>query len=35
MMFCRNVAGEGETPKFAAAEWIMTGGDRAVVPGVW
>lgn len=35
MMFCRNVAGDGEPPKFAAAEWIMSGDDRAIVPGVW
>ena len=35
LQFCKNVAGIGEAPKFAAAEWIMTGDSRAIVPGVW
>lgn len=35
MQFCRNVSAKGEKPKFAAPEWIMTGEDRAEVPGVW
>lgn len=35
MQFCKNVAEAGQPPKYAASEWIMTGGDRAVVPGVW
>lgn len=34
MQFCKNVSESGP-PKFAAAEWIQTGEDRAVVPGVW
>ncbi len=35
MQFCKNVAKPGEAPQFAAPEWIKTGSDRAVVPGVW
>ena len=35
MQFCKNIAAENESPEFAAAEWIKTGDDRAVVPGVW
>ena len=35
MQFCKNVASIGETPKFADAEWIKTGDERAEVPGVW
>lgn len=35
MLFCRNISADGESPKFASADWIMSGGDRAVVPGVW
>lgn len=35
MQFCKNVAKVGEAPQFAAAQWIMTGSGRAVVPGVW
>ncbi len=35
MKFCRNISSTGQPPTFAAAEWLMTGGGRAVVPGVW
>ncbi len=35
MQFCKNVAADGKSPRFAAAEWIMSGDDRAIVPGVW
>jgi uncharacterized protein (DUF2141 family) len=35
MLFCRNISADGESPKFASAAWIMSGDDRAVVPGVW
>lgn len=35
MQFCKNISEAGQPPKFAAAEWIKSGDDRAVVPGVW
>lgn len=35
MQFCKNVASENEPPQFAKAEWLMSGDDRATVPGVW
>jgi len=35
LQFCKNVATEGESPRFAAAEWIKSGDERAIVPGVW
>jgi len=35
MQFCKNVAGEGETFKFDSPKWLMTGDEKAVVPGVW
>ena len=35
MQFCKNVSDSADRPKFATAEWIMTGDDRAEVPGVW
>ena len=35
LQFCKNIAGIGEAPRFAAAKWIMTGDARAIVPGVW
>ena len=35
MQFCKNIAEPGETPKFATAQWIKSGDDRAQVPGVW
>ncbi len=35
MQFCKNIAKSGEAPQFAAPQWIMTGSDRAAVPGVW
>ena len=35
MQFFRNIAATGQVPEFATAEWIMTGKERAVVPGVW
>ena len=35
MKFCRNITTTGQPPEFAAAEWIKTGDERAVVPGVW
>lgn len=35
MMFCRNIAAAGQPPELAGVEWIKTGDERAVVPGVW
>jgi hypothetical protein len=35
MQFFKNLAEPGATPKFAAAEWLKTGEERAIVPGVW
>jgi limonene-1,2-epoxide hydrolase len=35
MQFFRNIASSGESPRFASAEWIKTGEERAIVPGVW
>ena len=34
MQFFRNVAPAGMLPQFAPTEWIRTGEDRAVVPGM-
>lgn len=35
LQFCKNTAGTGQPPVFAAAVWITTGESRAIVPGVW
>ena len=35
MQLCRNTAATDSPPQFAAAEWIQSGSDRAIVPGVW
>jgi hypothetical protein len=35
MQFFKNLAEPGETPDLAAAEWLKTGAERAIVPGVW
>lgn len=35
MQFFKNIAADGQSPKFAAAKWLTTGDERAVVPGVW
>jgi hypothetical protein len=35
LQFFKNLAGPGETPRLAAAQWLKTGEDRAIVPGVW
>lgn len=35
MLFCKNLAEAGQAPKFAEAKWIMSGDNRAIVPGVW
>ena len=35
MQFCRNIAKTNETPAFDKPEWLMTGDERAIVPGVW
>lgn len=35
MMFFRNIAESGQPPQFEAGQWLMTGNERAVVPGVW
>ncbi len=35
MQVCKNVARQGEPQKFAKAEWLKTGDQRATVPGVW
>ena len=34
MQFCKNIAKQG-LPDFAEPEWLMTGNERAIVPGVW
>lgn len=34
MQFCKNIGATGAEPKFAAATWVMTGDERAEVPGV-
>jgi hypothetical protein len=35
MQYFRNEAEAGTAPKFAAAQWLMSEGSRATVPGVW
>lgn len=35
MQLCKNVSADGESPRFSAPVWIESGGERAVVPGVW
>lgn len=35
LQFFKNIAVDGQSPKFAAAQWLTTGEERAVVPGVW
>lgn len=35
MQFFRNLARPGETPQLAPAQWLRTGEERAIVPGVW
>ncbi|MFM7118063.1 MAG: FG-GAP repeat domain-containing protein [Planctomycetota bacterium] len=35
MQFFKNLAEPGATPKFAAAQWLKNGEERAIVPGVW
>ncbi len=35
MKFYRNVGTDSASPKFAAGQWIKTGDEAAVVPGVW
>jgi hypothetical protein len=35
MQFFKNVATVGESPEFAAAQWLKSGDDRLEVPGVW
>lgn len=35
MQFFKNLAEPGQTPRLAAAQWLKTGGERAIVPGVW
>jgi len=35
LQFFKNLAGKNEAPRFAASEWLMTDGKRAMVPGVW
>jgi hypothetical protein len=34
MQFYKNIGKQGNAPEFAASEWIKTGDERAVVPGV-
>ena len=34
MQFFKNVSSASDLPKFAASDWIKTGDQRAVVPGV-
>ena len=35
MQFFKNVAADKNGLKFAAGKWLMSGDERAVVPGVW
>lgn len=35
MMYFRNVAETGQSPKFEAKQWLTSGDERAQVPGVW
>lgn len=35
MQYFRNEAEAGTPPNFAAAQWLMSEGSRAYVPGVW
>ena len=35
MQFFKNLAEPGQTPRLAAAQWLKTGEERAIVPGVW
>lgn len=35
LQFFKNISLDGQAPKFAAAQWLTTGKERAVVPGVW
>lgn len=35
MQYFRNEAEAGTPPQFAAAQWLMSEGSRATVPGVW
>ena len=34
MQIFRNIASAGQTPQFAAGEWIQVAGEKATVPGV-
>jgi hypothetical protein len=35
MWMFKNVAAKDAAPEFAKADWIKTGSDPAIVPGVW
>jgi hypothetical protein len=35
MQFFKNLAEPGQIPRLAAAQWLTTGEERAIVPGVW
>lgn len=35
MQFFKNLAEPGQPPQLAAAQWLKTGEERAIVPGVW
>jgi hypothetical protein len=35
LQFFKNLAGQGDEPQLASAQWLKTGEKRAVVPGVW
>lgn len=35
MKFFKNVSTDKKSLKFAAGKWLKTGGEQAVVPGVW
>ena len=35
MQFCKNIGSKTGMPEFAKPEWLKTGEERAVVPGVW
>jgi hypothetical protein len=35
MQFCKNISKDKNSWEFAKPEWLMTGDEKAVVPGVW
>ena len=35
MQFCKNVSEDEASWEFSSPQWLMTGDEKAVVPGVW